>query len=121
MRNKLPTQLMDQKTIEFRDPDNPAKIAWNFFTSLYFKGGGAPWGPIGLSPGSCYMGITFYHGLGSANPMMFTSLVQAFDEQCSVGQTSNGIQKNMSLERRISSWRMPISSLTLRSRNIPRR
>jgi hypothetical protein len=80
MRYKLPTQLMDQKTIEFRDPDNPAKIAWNFFTGLYFKGGGAPWGPIGLSPDSCYMGITFYRGLGSANPKMFTSLVQAFDE-----------------------------------------
>lgn len=80
MKYKIPTQLADQKTIEFRDPDNPAKIAWNFFTGLYFKAGGAPWGPIGLTPGSCYMGISFYRGLGSANPKMFTSLVQAFDE-----------------------------------------
>lgn len=80
MTYKIPTQLIDQKTIEFRDPDNPAKIAWNFFTALYFKAGGTPWGPIGLAPGSCYMGISFYRGLGSANPKMFTSLVQAFDE-----------------------------------------
>jgi hypothetical protein len=42
MKYKLPTQLVDQKTIEFRDPDNPTKIAWNFFTGLYFKAGGTP-------------------------------------------------------------------------------
>jgi hypothetical protein len=80
MKYKIPTQLVDQKTIEFRDPDNPAKIAWNFFTGLYFKAGGTPWGPVGLIPGTCYMGISFYRGLGSANPKIYTSLVQAFDE-----------------------------------------
>lgn len=80
MRYKIPTQLVDPRTVEFRDPDNPAKIAWNFFTGLYFKAGGTPWGPIGLTPGSCYMGISFYRGLGTSNPKMFTSLVQAFDE-----------------------------------------
>jgi hypothetical protein len=45
MKYKFPTQFLDQKTFEFRDPDNPAKIAWNFFTGLYFKAGGSPWGP----------------------------------------------------------------------------
>jgi hypothetical protein len=80
MKYKIPTQLIDEKTIEFGDPDNPAKIAWNFFTGLYFKAGGTPWGPTGLSPGTCYMGVRFYRGLGSTNPAMFTSLVQAFDE-----------------------------------------
>jgi hypothetical protein len=80
MKYKMPTQLVDQKTIEFRDPDNPAKIAWNFFTGLYFKAGGIPWGPTGLAPGTCYMGVKFYRGLGTTNPAMFTSLVQAFDE-----------------------------------------
>jgi len=80
MKYKMPTQLVDQKTIEFRDPDNPTKIAWNFFTGLYFKAGGIPWGPSGLTPGTCYMGVRFYRGLGTANPSMFTSLIQAFDE-----------------------------------------
>ncbi len=80
MKYKFPTQLIDQKTIEFRDPDHPAKIAWNFFTGLYFKAGGIPWGPTGLTAGTCYMGVRFYRGLGTANPVMFTSLVQAFDE-----------------------------------------
>ena len=80
MKYKFPTQFIDQKTFEFRDPDHPAKIAWNFFTGLYFKAGGSPWGPTGLTAGSCYMGIRFYRGLGSTNPTLFTSLVQAFDE-----------------------------------------
>ena len=80
MKYKIPTQLIDQTTIEFRDPDHPAKIAWNFFTGLYFKAGGTPWGPTGLAPGTCYMGVRFYRGLGTANPALFTSLVQAFDE-----------------------------------------
>lgn len=80
MRHQIPTQLADPATIEFRDPDNPTKIAWNFFTGLYFKGGGMPWGPIGLTPGSCYVGISFYRGLSSSDPKVHTSLVQAFDE-----------------------------------------
>ncbi len=80
MKYRLPTQLVDQTTMEFRDPDNPTKIAWNFFTGLYFKNGGMPWGPTGLTPGSCYVGISFYRGQGSSDRSVHTSLVQAFDE-----------------------------------------
>jgi hypothetical protein len=80
MKHRIPTQLIDQATIEFRDPDNPSKIAWNFFTGLYFKAGGVPWAPVGLTPGSCYVGISFYRGLGSMDPRLHTSLIQAFDE-----------------------------------------
>lgn len=80
MRYRIPTQLVDEATMEFRDPDHPTKIAWNFFTGLYFKAGGMPWGPIGLAPGSCYVGVSFYRGLASSDPTVHTSLVQAFDE-----------------------------------------
>jgi hypothetical protein len=80
MKYRLVTQLVDPATIEFRDPDNPTKIAWNFFTGLYFKAGGMPWGPIGLAPASCYVGISFYRGLNASDPKIHTSLVQAFDE-----------------------------------------
>jgi hypothetical protein len=80
MKYRLPTQLVDQKTMEFRDPDHPSKIAWNFFTGLYFKAGGIPWGPVGLQAGTCHVGISFYRPLGSSSPNVHTSLVQAFDE-----------------------------------------
>lgn len=81
MKYRIPTQLLDMETVDGRDKDHPSKKAWNFFTGLYFKAGGLPWGPIGLLPATCYVGVSFYRPLGSANSTMQTSLVQAFDEQ----------------------------------------
>jgi hypothetical protein len=80
MKYRIPTQLLQQKTTEWKDKTPYSRIAWNFFTGLYFKAGGFPWGPHGLKPGTCYVGIGFYRPLGSKFPTMQTSLVQAFDE-----------------------------------------
>lgn len=80
MKYRIPTQLLRQSVMEGRDKDHPSKIAWNFFTGMYFKAGGVPWGPTGLQSGTCYVGISFYRPLGSAASKMQTSLVQAFDE-----------------------------------------
>src|SRR5207245_8062358 len=38
-----------------------------------------PWGPVGLPPASCFVGISFYRPLGSVSTLR-TSVVQAFDE-----------------------------------------
>lgn len=80
MQYRIPTQLLRQPTMEGKDDDHPSKIAWNFFNGLYFKAGGVPWGPYGLEPGTCFIGISFYRPLGSKFPTMQTSLMQAFDE-----------------------------------------
>lgn len=80
MKYRIPTQFLKQQTMEGRDPTPPSKIAWNFFTGLYFKAGGLPWGPVGLVPGTCYVGISFYRPLGTNLNTVQTSLVQAFDE-----------------------------------------
>jgi len=80
MKYRIPTQILRQATSEERGKDHPANIAWDFFTGLYFKAGGQPWSPLGLSPGSCYLGISFYRFLGSKNKNVQVSLVQAFDE-----------------------------------------
>ena len=80
MKYRIPTQFLRQETAEGRDKDHPSKIAWNFFTGLYFKAGGFPWGPVGLLPGTCHMGVGFYRPLGSTRTTMQTSLAQAFDE-----------------------------------------
>lgn len=81
MEHRLPTQILRQGTVRGGDDDtHPAKVAWNYFTGLYFKRGGVPWGPYGLQPGTCYIGVSFYRPLGSRFPAMQTSLVQAFDE-----------------------------------------
>jgi hypothetical protein len=80
MKYRIPTQFLRQQTIDGREQDDPSKVAWNFFTGLYFKAGGIPWGPTGLTPGTCYVGVGFYRSLGTRNSKMHTSLVQAFDE-----------------------------------------
>ena len=80
MKHQLPTQLMQQKTAEGRKDDHPANIAWDIFTGLYAKAGGYAWGPTDLSPGTCYVGISFFRPLGSAHSTVQTSIAQAFDE-----------------------------------------
>jgi hypothetical protein len=89
MKYRIPTQILLQETIFSdlrkrvdgrRKKDHQAEIAWDFFTGLYFKVGGYPWGPTELTPGTCYIGIGFYRPLGSHLSTMQTSLVQAFDE-----------------------------------------
>ncbi len=80
MRFRLPTQLLRMQTMDGRDPTPRTKIAWNFFTGAYVKAGGIPWAPVGLPPGTCYVGISFFRPLGAASSTLQTSLVQAFDE-----------------------------------------
>lgn len=80
MKYRIPTQILRDQTSGETTGDNPSKVAWNFFTGLYCKAGGSPWGPVGLQPGTCYIGISFYRPLGSAAKRVQTSLVQAFDE-----------------------------------------
>jgi hypothetical protein len=80
MKYGFPTQIMLERTADGKSKDYPSDIAWDFFTAMYFKAGGFPWGPVGLTPGSCYVGIGFYHPLGAADSRVQSSMVQAFDE-----------------------------------------
>jgi len=81
MRYRLPTQILRDKTTGDEEPDDyPSDIAWDFFSAMYFKSGGFPWGPVGLTPGSCYVGIGFYRPHAAADTRVQSSLVQAFDE-----------------------------------------
>jgi hypothetical protein len=83
MRHGIPTQLLRHATIVRpsggRGLDHPATVAWNLFTGLCFKARGAPWAPVGISPGTCAIGISFYRPLGD-DAHLCTSVVQAFDE-----------------------------------------
>ena len=89
MKYRLPTQIILEKTSsvdleaiadDVRKGDYPSEIAWDFFTAMYFKAGGFPWGPVGLTAGSCYLGIGFFRPLGTTDARVQSSMVQAFDE-----------------------------------------
>jgi len=81
MKFKKPTQLFRESTIGRgkRPLDNPATRAWNLFTGMYFKAGGLPWGPSGLKPSTCYVGVSFYRPLGEPSSIR-ASAARAFDE-----------------------------------------
>ncbi len=83
MRFLKPTQLLRECTTRLlpsrRQLDHESVIAWNLFTGLYFKAEGLPWAPVGLPPGSCFVGVSFFHPLGETSTLR-TSVVQAFDE-----------------------------------------
>ncbi len=85
MKHRLPTQILLQRTSEAtpysKDVDHKSKCAWNFFTGLYYKSGGVPWMPSGLTVGTCFVGISFHRVPGSKNSCYFTGLAQAFDEE----------------------------------------
>ena len=80
MKYRIPTQILQQPTIDGRDRTPLSRIAWNFFTGMYCKAGGYPWSPHSLAKGTCYVGIGFYRPLGRGSSTMQTSLIQAFDE-----------------------------------------
>ncbi|MBX7259620.1 MAG: hypothetical protein K1Y02_24900 [Candidatus Hydrogenedentes bacterium] len=81
MKFKKPTQLFRESTIGRgnRQLDNAATRAWNLFTGMYFKAGGLPWGPSGLMPSTCHVGVSFYRPLGDSSSIR-ASAARAFDE-----------------------------------------
>lgn len=89
-----PTQLIlpmtYDKTKRLRQKRNAAKQrrlqddatrAWNLYTALYYKAGGAPWRLLRDSkqPSACYIGVSFYKTLDESK--MMTSTAQVFNER----------------------------------------
>jgi len=83
MQLRKPTQIFRDTTTGMvpttRQLDKPATRAWNLFTGMYFKVGGLPWGPTGIKPSTCYIGVSFYRPLGEFTKMR-SSVARAFDE-----------------------------------------
>lgn len=61
------------------DMQDPATIAWNLFTALYYKASGTPWGIVKKNSDIvCYAGISFYKSRDRKTTQ--TSVAQIFDE-----------------------------------------
>ena len=54
-----PTLDLDNFGNPRRSLQEPAKVAWNFATTLYFKARGQPWQLANVRPGVCYVGLVF--------------------------------------------------------------
>lgn len=75
MGTGLATQLVWESTLH--DP-NPASVAWNLFTALYYKAGNNPWRLQSLPDNTCYVGVSFFKESPRAGADMHTSLAQVF-------------------------------------------
>ena len=75
----IPTQLIWQKTLEGTATEDEATRAWNFWTGVYYKGGGVPWRVDGLQHGTCFVGISFYKDRQDGT--LRSCLAQAFSDQ----------------------------------------
>lgn len=82
MQFSVPIQLVrDRLADPTADMQDPATIAWNFFTAIYYKAGGTPWALIrkDMSETTCYAGISFYRSRDKKS--LQTSIAQIFNEQ----------------------------------------
>jgi len=75
----IPTQLFKPKTLEANAKDkslqDEATRAWNLCVAIYYKAEGYPWKLTEMSPGTCYVGISFYREL---DKIVRTSIAQVF-------------------------------------------
>ncbi len=55
----LSSLLGDTSNPRYRRLQDPASIAWNLSTTLFFKGGGHPWKVASVRPRVCYIGLVF--------------------------------------------------------------
>lgn len=79
MRAGIPTQLIWERSLrgELTSQD-PASIAWNLMTGLYYKAGNIPWEIDGLPFDTCFLGISFFKTGLNADAATHTSLAQVF-------------------------------------------
>lgn len=81
MQYNVPIQIVRDRiakpTTEMQDP---ATIAWNFFTALYYKASGTPWALIRRDSAetTCYAGISFFKSRDQKSTQ--TSIAQIFNE-----------------------------------------
>jgi hypothetical protein len=54
-----PSLVLDNFGNPKRSVQEPARIAWNLSTTLYFKAGVQPWQLADVRPGVCYVGLVF--------------------------------------------------------------
>lgn len=79
MRTALPTQLIWERSLKGEQTSqDPASIAWNLVTGLYYKAGNIPWEVEGLPYDTCFIGVSFFKDGLHASAGTHTSLAQVF-------------------------------------------
>jgi hypothetical protein len=81
MQYNVPIQIVRDRIVKpTSEMQDPATIAWNFFTALYYKASGTPWALIRKDSAetTCYAGISFFKSRDKSTTQ--TSIAQIFNE-----------------------------------------
>jgi hypothetical protein len=87
MKFHIPVQLLRSSTIRGfsewgnqrgRGVQEPATVAWNFGTAVYYKANGKPWRLAKLRQDTCFIGVSFYRNLRNPDRDIETSMAQVF-------------------------------------------
>lgn len=79
MKFEFGTQIVWESTLKRKGvTQDPATIAWNMSSALYYKAGNVPWQVDNLPDNVCFVGISFYKENPTAKAHMQTSLAQVF-------------------------------------------
>lgn len=79
MKYGLPTQIAWETKLRGEHlTQDPASMAWNFFTALFYKAGNIPWQPQVITLNTCFVGVSFYKETPYGDSDMQTSLAQVF-------------------------------------------
>lgn len=76
MKYKIPTQLIKEKTLDFRVDEDKVTVAWNIAVALYYKARGLPWKFSVFEDDVCYVGISFYRDFQEHSVILNTSMAQ---------------------------------------------
>lgn len=81
LKLEKPLQLVQEKSLTDKSPQDAASKAWNFCTAIYYKTNQTvPWKLVGNTndPTACFVGIGFFRSRDKE--VIHTSLAQIFDE-----------------------------------------
>jgi len=79
MKVGLPTQIVWEGRLRGEGiTQDPASMAWNLFTALYYKAGNIPWQLQQVPPNTCFIGVSFYKDSPTEEADIQTSLAQVF-------------------------------------------
>ncbi len=77
--NAVPLQVVRRQTyVSAEAKQSDSTRAWNLSLALYYKSGNIPWRPHGLTPGVCFVGVSFHHLKRRSGSLMYASVAQAF-------------------------------------------
>jgi len=78
-KHLLACQVLLPSTMSFaRGNQEPATVAWNFATAVYYKGTGIPWKLAELKETTCLVGISFYEEMGEEGSRMRASMAHVY-------------------------------------------